>query len=326
VEKHKLDGWLVTIALILIGLLVTRATRAFADAEDLTFEKPGQTSQEDLGVPPPAPDPLWTQVNACIQKAIVNNNFGPIPIPPKPKTGPWVIPTCIQVFRPNDVNAQIGQGFTILKDKDPKKPNGFLTVASKVITGIDDPQVNFFFSAKPVLPLPLPASLVSSSYSRNYWAQAWAALDYTVNKMYQLDPTRVHPGMALGPGQMGLAVNSIAGRTSNQLHIHMSCINKAVRETLTSNMATITSTKWTKIQIPVSPTAKRSYSVILLPDLNQNPFLVMYTEGPITPEDETLVVTGKPGTTNYYLLEDYAHSGDIGEGEELLDQTCASWP
>jgi CDP-diacylglycerol pyrophosphatase len=236
-----------------------------------------------------------------------------------------MIPARIQVFRPNDATAQIGQGFTILKDRDAKKPNGFLTVPSKVITGIDDPQVNFF-SAKPVLPLPLSASLLSSSYSRNYWAQAWAALDYTVNKMYQLDPTRVHPGTALGPGQMGLAVNSIAGRTSNQLHIHMSCINRAVREALTSNMAMITITKWTKIQIPVSPTFKRSYSVILLPDLSQNPFLVMYTEGPIVPGDETLVVTGMPGTTNYYLLEDYSHSSDIGEGEELLDQTCASWP
>jgi hypothetical protein len=167
VEKPKLDGWLVAIALISIGMLVTRATRAFADGEDLTFEEPNQTSEEDLGVPPPAPDPLWTQVNNCIQAAIVANKFGPTPIPPKPKTGPWVIPTCIQVFRPNDTNAQIGQGFTILKDKDAKKPNGFLTVASKVITGIDDPQVNFF-SPKPVLPLPLPASLVSSSYSRNY--------------------------------------------------------------------------------------------------------------------------------------------------------------
>jgi len=41
---------------------------------------------------------------------------------------------------------------------------------------------------------------------------------------------------------------------------------------------------------------------------------------------ESLVVTGKPGTTNFYLLEDYTHGADPGQGENLLDQKCATFP
>jgi len=122
---------------------------------------------------------------------------------------------------------------------------------------------------------------------------------------------------------MGLAINSVVGRTLNQFHIHMSCINKAARDTLTSNVAKITTNKWTKISI----LNKQTYDVILLTDLTTNPFLIMrtvpgYSEAGL----ETLVVTGKPGTTNFYLLEDYAHGLDKGAGEELLDQKCATWP
>jgi CDP-diacylglycerol pyrophosphatase len=301
-DKSKINDRLPIIALILIGLLVVGSGRTPASAQDLTFQENSPTSLEEPGVSPASPDPLWVAVSTCIQTAITSNSFGPAPNPAHPP-----VPPCIYVFRPMDATPQIGQGFSVLKDTNPSKTFGFLTVASKIVSGIDDPQVNFFAGQPP------------SSYSRNYWASAWSALDYTVNKMYQ----QSHQQKALGVGQMGLAINSVMGRTLNQFHIHMSCINKEVRDTLASNMAKITTKKWTKIPIP----NKQTYSVTLLTDLTTNPFLIMRTvPGYTAPGLETLVVTGKPGTTNFYLLEDYTHGADIGAGEELLDQKCATWP
>ena len=68
------------------------------------------------------------------------------------------------------------------------------------------------------------------------------------------------------------------------------------------------------------------YRAILLTNLaSSNPFLVMQSVKGYDPKDpgkETLVLTGKPGTAQWYLLEDYSSATDPGHGEELLDEDC----
>jgi CDP-diacylglycerol pyrophosphatase len=295
-------NWLLTTLLFLTGLLVA-----------------GSASGRELGAPP-APDTLWKQVGICIQSAITTNNFLPDPNLTMLKN-----PPCVYVARPMVMTtpapiAELGDGYTILKDTDKTKPYGFLTVPSKVITGIEDPQVNFFSKM-----------LVTSSYSPNYWFAAWNSLSLSVYKLYQLNQKKV-----LTPNQMGLAINSAYVRTLNQLHIHMSCLNKTAGDTLAGLKIT---TAWSAVHLP-NAMSPYIYNVKLLPNLTSyNPFLEMYSSPGYLkdpdPAKQTLVVTyTKPGITpaGFILLEDYSHTitsgstkiDDKGEGEKLLDQKCTT--
>jgi len=303
----KSDRPVRCLVLILLGsLLAASVTASAGDVEGLL-----------RAAPAPTPDKLWMQVNTCIQDAISNGfKNNPVPLPP-PAGKP--IPTCIYVA-PAGMDSQLGDGFTILKDIDPRYPlYAFLTLPSKAVTGIEDPQVTFF--------LVKPNPQVNTSYSRNVWVDAWTWLSYTVSPMYAAN----HKGVKPRVDQMGLAINSQMGRTLNQLHIHMACINKAVQDTLATAKPTppITTTAWSGL-IPMTVPAKgpHSYRAIVLGNLGQNPFLVMQSVPGYSsdPGKVTLVVTGKPGTSTYYLLEDYAHGSDEGHGEELLDYTCATQP
>jgi CDP-diacylglycerol pyrophosphatase len=250
---------------------------------------------------PAAVDELWNQVNLCIQAAIASG-FKPVPVPPTPP-----IPTCIYI-QPQGANAQIGSGFAILKDRDPHIYH-FLTSATKAITGIEDPQVTFSTSA----------ALVNTSYSPNYWTDAWLWLNATVNVVYKGN----HKGVILRPDQMGLAINSQKGRTQNQLHIHMACLDKSVQTVLAKAQPPITTT-WSA---PIILKNNHSYHVILLANTSVNPFLLVKTVPgykPTDPGSETLALTAKPGTTQYYLMEDFTHGSDPGHAEELLDEACST--
>ena len=305
----KFGGRFNCFVIILLGSLL--AASAGASAGDL-----GELSNSNLRGAAAA-DELWMQVNACIQAAITNGfKNNPVPLPPTKLP----IPTCIYVS-PAGMDSQLGDGFTILKDFDKRYPlYAFLTLPSKAVTGIEDPQINFFVLK--------PMALVNTSYSRNLWIDAWTWLSYTVSPMYAANHKNVKPRV----DQMGLAINSETGRTQNQLHIHMACINKAVQTTLSTAKPTppITMTAWSgPIPMTVPAGSAHSYRAIVLTSLAQNPFLVMQSVPGYSPKDpgkETLVLTGVPGKSTYYLLEDYAHGTDAGHGEELLDYTCATQP
>ena len=56
----------------------------------------------------------------------------------------------------------------------------------------------------------------------NYWAQAWHARRYVDQRA----------GRVLGRDELSLAINSVYGRSQDQLHIHIECIKPAVRAAL----------------------------------------------------------------------------------------------
>jgi CDP-diacylglycerol pyrophosphatase len=245
---------------------------------------------------PAGANDLWVQVNTCIQNAIKTG----FPMPPNPPPVPT--PTCFYV-QPQGLISNIGDGFAILKDIKPQIYH-FLTTPTKAITGIEDPQVEFFVPGK-----------VNTSYSPNYWVDAWLWLSKTVAPIY-LAKNKV----ALRPDQMGVAINSVMGRSENQLHMHMACLDKNVQPLLTA--AKVTTTWSAAIQLKNG----HSYHAIVLGSLSSNPFLVMQSVPGFKPADigkETLLVTGKPSSTQFYLIEDYAHGSDPGHTEELLDEDCA---
>ena len=208
--KKKVAGVILTLAVMLAGLLLVPVA---ASAQDAGL---GQGSQLlRAGATPPPIDPLWAQINICIQLAITNN-FIVLPLPP-PQPKPPYSPTypCFFVLKPTPTYAQMGDGYAVIKAEDAHLYH-YLTLPTKAVAGIEDPQVNFFLKGN-----------VNTSYSPNYWVYAWASLNSTVQKLYQTNNKVV-----LTPGQMGLAVNSVKGRGFNQLHLHMACLNASVQPAL----------------------------------------------------------------------------------------------
>lgn len=117
-----------------------------------------------------------------------------------------------------------------------------------------------------------------------------------------------------------MAVNSIAGRTLNQLHIHMACVLPGVQTALANAKI---GNQWSSEPIPLPPNSHSYYAINVTNLISHNPFLEMQSEPHFkasTPGNRTLVVTG--ARRGYYVLLDYVTTTDKAAGEELLDQNC----
>jgi CDP-diacylglycerol pyrophosphatase len=129
---------------------------------------------------------------------------------------------------------------------------------------------------------------------------------------------------------VGLAINSEKGRTQNQLHIHVDCVNAEVIRALHADEDAVTAS-WAALPVRL---AGHGYIAMRIeaPDLtNVNPFRLLADGIPAARADmgnETIVAiatTFKDGRDGFILLADRADlaSGDRGSGEELLDHGCA---
>jgi CDP-diacylglycerol pyrophosphatase len=127
---------------------------------------------------------------------------------------------------------------------------------------------------------------------------------------------------------LSLAVNSIYGRSQNQLHIHVDCIRADVRAALKASLAQI-GPGWAPIDLPH---VMGHYAAMRLPgeDLgDRNPFKLLAATDAAARGDmglETLLaapVTFENGAPGFVLLADRASAGDAGSAEELQDHGCA---
>jgi CDP-diacylglycerol pyrophosphatase len=158
----------------------------------------------------------------------------------------------------------------------------------------------------------------------NYWQDAWAA-----RPLFDKGA-----GEAVPREDVGLAINSMYGRTQNQLHIHIDCVRQSVRDAIAADQDHI-GLKWT-----VFPTAFNGhlYRVrrVMGEDLGgRDPFRLLAAD-PHARADmgrQTLAVVGvtfakdKPGAKDrpgFVLLADSANliRYDQGAAEELLDHGC----
>jgi CDP-diacylglycerol pyrophosphatase len=128
---------------------------------------------------------------------------------------------------------------------------------------------------------------------------------------------------------VGLAINSVKGRSQNQLHIHIDCVRRDVLDTLVHDSGAI-GTSWAPLPDRL---AGHPYQAMRLEaaDLSGvNPFALLADGQPSAKADmgdETLVAVAESlpdGSEGFYLLADKvdpAH-GDLASGEELLDHNC----
>ena len=148
--------------------------------------------------------------------------------------------------------------------------------------------------------------------SPNYFAIAWAnhlRIEQTLNRHVNRD-------------QIVLTINSAHGRSQNQLHIHLDCLDPKVRQTLAAQ--TITS-QWQPIPggLKGHPyQAKRLDGA----DLTVNPIQMVAAEIPGARDhmdNQTIAVVGVE-PSGFILLADHADpsTDNPGHAEELQDWEC----
>lgn len=184
--------------------------------------------------------------------------------------------------------------------KDLVGDTQYLLLPTERVTGIEDPAIL------------APAS-------PNYFAAAWRARDLVDQRA----------GHVLPRDDLGLAINSVYGRTQNQLHIHIDCLRPDVIAALHDNGPSV-GTSWMRFPVPLQG---RSYLARRLMDgslAHTNPFALLANDVPGARTDMgkwTLVVAGitLDGQANFILLADQADplTGDRGSGEALQDHACA---
>jgi len=190
-------------------------------------------------------------------------------------------------------------GYVVLKDL--AGATQFLLIPTARITGIESPAV-----LAPDAP--------------NYFAIAWQSRAYVDGVLHRELPR----------DDIALAVNSVFGRSQNQLHIHIDCVRVDVRAALRRVEPTLRST-WAPVGTAL---AGHPYLAMRVEgaQLDQaNPFKLLANGAPGAREDmgrHTLVVVGATfsnGHVGFIILDDRADSttGDTGSGEELQDHSCA---
>lgn len=189
-------------------------------------------------------------------------------------------------------------GYVVLKDL--VGDTQYLLMPTAKITGIEDPQV-----LAPDAP--------------NYLADAWRERHFTVTAAKRELPR----------DDLSLAINSVYGRTQNQLHIHIDCITPAVREAVAKHIAEL-GDSWAPFPEQL---AGHDYRALRLGEdgLDRVNAFQRIAEGipgaRAVMGKQTLAVVGAVlpgGVPGFVLLEDEGNlaTGDPGSGEELQDHFC----
>jgi CDP-diacylglycerol pyrophosphatase len=129
--------------------------------------------------------------------------------------------------------------YVITKDCSADKPEGYLMIPVKAVTGVDDAQI------------------FSPAFA-NIWEDAWLW-------------SQKYPG---GPAsRTALAINSKSGRSQNQLHIHIACVLPQVSALLKSKAIAFYPAPATALALGPDKNVYKAVKVTTLTDEN-NPFKV----------------------------------------------------
>lgn len=192
------------------------------------------------------------------------------------------------------------RGFVVLKDKTGASQ--YLVMPTHLITGIEDAQLR------------APGTI-------DYFAEAWKVRGLVGERL----------GVALPRDDLGVAVNSIYGRTQDLLHLHVDCLRADVRDRLKQARAGI-GYRWSRRQ--VLTLAGQPYHVVRIDGetlAGMDPFRRLAKELQVPVADMgawTLVLAGatfendRPG---FFLAAGRADPvrGDKASGEDLQDHDCA---
>jgi CDP-diacylglycerol pyrophosphatase len=190
-------------------------------------------------------------------------------------------------------------GYVVLKDLIGATQ--FLVIPTARISGIESPAI-----LAPDAP--------------NYWDRAWRARGFTEKLA----------GKPLPREALSLAINSTYARSQNQLHIHIDCVRRDVRDALAKSRDAIGGT-WQALPVKL---VGQSWRAIRVDGENLgtiNPFQLLAEGSPDASADmgdhglAVMGMTWQDGVVGFALLDakvDLA-TGNRGSGEDLQDHDCA---
>jgi CDP-diacylglycerol pyrophosphatase len=187
------------------------------------------------------------------------------------------------------------RGEAVLKDRNGH--NQVLLIPTDRVTGIES------------------AVVLGAAGARYLW-DAWQARSW-VEKL---------AGAPVPRDDLSLAVNSIDGRTQNQLHIHVDCIDTGVKATLDAALANI-GASWSTVTLMGHPYRAERLSEADLKSQNLFALIAKDSDAAANMGLETIVVvpvTYPGGGDGFVLLNGQVdpEAGDYGSGEELQDHGC----
>src|SRR5579863_2171854 len=154
--------------------------------------------------------------------------------------------------------------------------------------------------------------------SPNYWRAAWEARRFFERRA----------GEAVPRDDIGLAINSVFGRSQNQLHIHIDCVRSDVKAALAAHQEEI-GPKWRPLDVDLAGERYRAMSLLGGDLADRDPFKILADEGSTESRDmgrQTLAVIGWDfhGRPGFILLaaEGGTPANPQGASESLLDHEC----
>ncbi len=188
-------------------------------------------------------------------------------------------------------------GYVLLKDI--RGIAQYLLIPTRRISGIEAPEV-----LDPDLP--------------NYWAAAWSHRDLLGKRL----------GHDLAWDMVGLAINSQAARSQDQMHIHMDCLRLDVRDALAKHAAEI-GPSWAKLSFDLAGATYYARRLAAADLSTQDPFKLLadgVTGARAAMGKETLAMIGatSSGKDDFVLLA-APGPGDAtaAHSEDVLDHSCA---
>jgi CDP-diacylglycerol pyrophosphatase len=162
-------------------------------------------------------------------------------------------------------------------------------------------------------------TLLQSSNAPNFFEDAWEARQYVVGSAPRL----------LERDDIGLAINSMAGRNQDQLHIHVDCVKTKARRALQRADTQISFSRWSLFRL--NPSAPQYLALKLLgPDLKDINVFKLAAEG-LAVRTESLgnmtiaviAASFSNGQDGFYLLATLAGpSPNVIKSESFLDHNC----
>ncbi len=190
------------------------------------------------------------------------------------------------------LDVDTAHGFAILRA--PTDRDHILVVPTRKVTGIESPVLQ-----APTFP--------------NIWAYAWKHRGLIAEAARR----------KLAWNEVGMAVNSAATRTQDQLHIHVDCVDPRLKAVL--QKTPLSRDKWRKLDL--RPWAGRYFAKRIDGDkIRQNIFAMIAREIPGAADnmaDESVAIVGfvpKKGERGFVVLE----NSYGGHAEQLLDHDCAA--
>ncbi|HEY2483058.1 MAG TPA: CDP-diacylglycerol diphosphatase [Caulobacteraceae bacterium] len=190
-------------------------------------------------------------------------------------------------------------GYAVLRD--PQAATEVLVVPTTKIIGIEGPE------------LQVPGG-------PNYWQAAWDARRYLEERA----------GRAAPREDVGMAVNSVFGRSQDQLHIHIDCVSAKVRTALAAHAEEIGEV-WAPLDFDLAGRMYRARRVNGDALGARDPFKLLATGDSEAGDDmgrQTLAVVGvrsADGRPGFVLLAATGGTPENPDGssESLLDHSCA---